>query len=449
MKLIMISLLAAFSLFPFQPNVAIAGASKSLADLSPADQQAYRKLLRGSLQFYNERLRDPASGQYLDARALGAGAPPDYTSSVAATGMGLITLALGDATGEIEQAPEKVLRTLRVALGVNGDGYISKRSKAGWFRHWFDIREGRDNDMSRADGYSTIDTTILVAGAQLAANYFSAAGKDAGGEIRRLADQLLLSVNWDSAVADLDKGRLLMNYELATERPRSITRVYNEYILLACMGRTADTKQGREGLMSQFWKKHFSSPAGLPQKMYEGWPLLTDNPENFLPSFVIQFSTYLCADVNSDPEYLAYFANAAAADRLWFSKNSPKKHLWGLGAGEVRYQTAPGAPVHSGYGVDAIDKNPHVVASPTIMAGFIPADPAALGDLLTLQRNQECTYHDGDREFLWRCSHLDLGLPFDRVQAVDFSTLVLGLATVHPAVNGWEFFRKYAPGAKR
>lgn len=186
--------------------------------LSTEEQATYHRLLEDSLQFFNTALRDPESGQYYDAISLRSGDGTESNSSVAATGMGLVTLALGDATGTVPGAYGKAVQSLRYALGegaIRGVPYTSRRSKTGWFRHWFDARNGADNNGSRGDGYSTIDTAILVAGAQLAAKYFHAHGQDNNGELRKLADRALGTVDWASAIADMDKGKLYLNYDLA------------------------------------------------------------------------------------------------------------------------------------------------------------------------------------------------------------------------------------------
>jgi hypothetical protein len=363
--------------------------------------------------------------------------------------MGLVSLALAHAEGLAPGARGKTLRTLRAALGlakVNGKAYVSRRARAGWFRHWFDIRDGSDNDASRGDGYSTIDTAILVAGAQLAADYYGDAGLDADGEVRRLADRLLTSVDWDSAVADLAQGRLTLNFDLSTEKPKAATAVFNEYLVVACVGAYAERKLGRRGAIAEFWDRHYASPAKLPKKSYEGIELLTDWPGHYLSSFVPQFAAYLCSDVSRSEEYLGFVRNAAEADRRWFSHETEKPYLWGLGAGEVRYRDAAG--LRKEYAANNVGENPHRVVSPHVIAGFLPVYPRGARDLLTLAERRECLYSHGGHDILWRCSLDDLSLPFDRLQAVDFSSMVFGLSTLDPAVNGWSFFQKYAPRAR-
>lgn len=408
--------------------------------------------MQDSLAFYDEQLRDQNSGQYYDATSLEGGVSQiDYISSVASTGMGMISLAIGHATGMVADAKSKIIKTLVFAQGlgsINGVPYIVRRTHDGWLRHWFDARTGADNAFSRADGFSTIDTTILVASAQLVANYFASTGQDADGELRQLADRLLLSVNWSSAVADLDKGYLYMNYDLETQKPLGKTAVFNEYALLACVGSYAEQKQNLPGVMTQFWDRHYRHPETLPVKNYQGFDLLTDYPGHYLSSFTIQFAMYLCGNISQSSEYLKFVSNAQQADKKWFSQSAQKPYLWGLGAGEVRYRDLQSSTLHSFYQANSIDDNQYLMVSPHIVAGFLPVYPQGIDDLLSMYKNHECLYTFAHREILWRCSLLDLALPMDTLQAIDYSSMFLGLATIHLDV-GMKFFSDFAVGTSK
>ncbi len=419
--------------------------------LSLSDQQIYEKLLSDSLQFYNQYLRHASSGQYYDSLYIGHSKSVNTSSSVAATGMGLIALSLADVVGTEPNAREKALQTLRFVLGmgsINGVPYISKRSIDGWFRHWFEVSTGDDNFLTVVDGFSTIDTAILVAGAQLAANYFSASGKDTNGEIKALADRILFSVDWGTAVADLKKGELFLNFDYKYSKPLGRTKVFNEYVLVACMGRFAENKKKYMGPMTQFWDQHFADPKNtLPHKNFAGHELLTDHPNYYLSSFIMQFSTYLCSSVANSADYNQYFASAQKADQEWFSAMSNKKYMWGLGAGEVRYYDPVIQKIQSYYNADKINDNPHLMVSPHVIAGFLPVHPDGIYDLLDMYKSRECLYDFNNLEILWRCSLLDLKLPIDRVQAIDYSTMFLGLSSYHQGV-GLRFFRQYSAGVK-
>lgn len=404
--------------------------------LSGSEVNESRALLRQSLLFYNDALRDPRTGQYLDAISLHPNSTRENNSSVAATGMGLVSLAIGDATGDIEQAQIQAVKTLSVLLNPA----YSKRSAQGWFRHWFNAHDGSDNQMSRIDGYSTIDTAILVAGAQLSASYFKKNNQDPENILELMADRLLQSINWASAISDAGLGRLYLNYSLDKEIPQQSTGKFNEYILVACMGKQAEEKKGEVGPMTQFWRRHFAKTDLLPKKIFRGQrgsvELLTDFPLHFLSSFTIQFAYFLCGDVNSNPDYVRYFKNAMRADRAWFSEQSGSRAAyWGLGAGQA---------LQGKYAANAIGKNSDLIVSPHIVAGFIPEEPDIVRDLLTMQRERSCLYSYGQYEFLWRCTPRDFSVRLNRVQAIDFSSLFLGLAVLHPLVPR-DFYQRYSP----
>lgn len=423
-------------------------AASPLESLSASDREVYAKLLGDSLRFFDRELRHAGSGQYHDAISLKDGDSPDFNSSVASTGMGLIALALGDATGVIGDAREKVEQTLVFALGegrVDGRPYLSKRSRDGWFRHWFDLRDGRDNKASAADGYSTIDTAILVAGAQLAANYFASTGRDPEGILKQLADRVLFSVRWETAIADADRGRLTLTFDLRNESARGQTAVFNEYILVACMGHAAESRRGQSGAMTAFWNKHYRRTEKILKKDFDGIPQLTDHPGHYLSSFAIQFATYLCSDVSGSPEYLQAMSDMQRADRKAFAAFSPRPYLWGSGAGEVRIRE--GGTIKSSYHADNLTENPGAIASPHIVAGFLPVHPEGLADLLEMRRRQECFYRFKEYGILWRCNVHDPSLAIDRLQSIDYSSMMLGLSAIHPRVGGLDFFRRFAAGA--
>jgi hypothetical protein len=412
----------------------VAAASRSPLNNSEISQ--VKNMVRQSLLFFNDALRDPNTGQYLDAISLQEGSSRENNSSVAATGMGLVSLAIGDATGDLEQAHLKAVKTLSMLL----DPSYSRRSTQGWFRHWFNSHDGSDNSMSRADGYSTIDTAILVAGSLLAANYFSDRNKDPQNALNLLTNELLHSVNWASAISDATLGNLYLNFSLEHEIPLASTKKFNEYVLVACMGKLAEENKGKLGPMKQFWDRHFARTDFLPKKTFRGQAnpiqLLTDSPTHFLSSFTIQFAYYLCGDFNSNQNYIRYFKNAMKADRAWFrQQKGSRAAYWGNGAGEA---------LNGRYAANAIDKNPDLISSPHIVAGFIPAAPEVVRDLLTMQRERHCIFSHGEYEFLWRCTPRNFSVRLNRLQAIDFSSLFLGLAVLHPLIPQ-DFYQRYSP----
>lgn len=215
------------------------------------------------------------------------------------------------------------------------------------------------------------------------------------------------------------------------------------------MGRYKELRLGKAGKMTEFWDRHYNDPEKIPQKSYAGIPLLTDHPGHFLSDFTLQFATYLCADVNHSEAYKKYLTNSFYADKLWFTKHTQSSRYWGLGAGEVRFHDPKENSIRSAYHADSLENNPHLMVSPHIIAGFLPVNPEGIKDLLSLYKNHECTYDYRGKKLLWRCSLENLSLPIDRLQAIDFSTMPIGLSTLDPKINGLRFFQRFAPGAPR
>lgn len=107
----------------------------------------------------------------------------DSPASIAAVGFGLTAIPVGIERGWITYLDGflRVLKTLRTFT----EGRVS--GQHGFYYHFVDIETGK-----RAGGceLSSIDTSILVAGALFAGEYFS------GTIIEELADQLYQKVNW-------------------------------------------------------------------------------------------------------------------------------------------------------------------------------------------------------------------------------------------------------------
>lgn len=434
----LVTLFFSFSLSA-QPLMQTHVSGTSIEDhaVDSTEQQIALRLFEDSLRFYHREFRHASSGQYIDATSLREGSVQENNSSVAATGMGLIALALGDAAGITPEALPLAHKSLSQVLDSS---YSRRHPQWGWFRHWFNASDGSDNGGSRGDGYSTIDTAILTAGAVLAGNYFQSTAGEAGRNFRELSDRLLQSVNWESAIADMNMGRIVLAYNLEDGQARGQTAKFNEYVVVACMGKLAEERRGRSGRMTQFWNSHFADPHRLPKKTYPvngvQTSVLTDFPFHFLSSFAIQFSYYLCGSVNSNAGYVQYFKNAMQADRAWFSHQSVKRRFyWGSGAGEA---------LNFRYSADAVSRNADLIVSPHIVAGFLAESPELMTDLSAMYLDRDCLYAKDGLEVLWRCSLRQPQVRLNRLQAIDFSSMFLGLATVHPKI-GKEFFKTYSP----
>jgi hypothetical protein len=98
-------------------------------------------------------------------------------------------------------------------------------------------------------------------------------------------------------------------------------------------------------------------------------------------------------------------------------------HEWGLGAGSARSVA---------YHADAIRDNPDHIVSPHIVAGFLPVDSNSMSDLRThsATMGRAVRAMDGvSGTLLWRYSVSDPVWVPQEVQAIDYSSMMLGVAS--------------------
>ncbi len=367
--------------------------------------------------FFDRHLRDPVTGFYFDRVSLRGKTKPEPSENVssAAIGMGLIALALGDAAGIVQDAHQKAKQTFASIQSLEGSAV---RSPTGWYLHWF--RPNRTlSEMSVADGYSTIDTAILVIGATMAAEYFKNRYNDP--TLASMAAEFARTIHWDDAIRDEQTGGLVLNFPLSHPGVKLGTALpFNEYAIIPCFARNLSAG------MRRVWSQHFASPAGLPTKLYRGYPQLTDNVESHISHFTIQLAYYLCPDFRESADYQDFFQHAYRADRVWAQAIAPGSRLFGLGAGSGF--TFVGSTAYDTYSADSLSFNPAFMVSPTVMSGFIPMDPVQITtELVQLRREKTCLYEVEELQVLWRCSFRDLHLQVEGIESIDFSKMVLGL----------------------
>ena len=418
-------------------------------------QQFVRDRLTDSVLLLDRHFRVPETGQYLDVLRIGEKDQSNLSSSIAATGIGLVSLAIGDALGVIDNAEAKAVRTLRNLLNQDRkSGFKIDRSSNGWFPHFVDPYTGETRRASEGK-YSTIDTALLSAGAAIAARYFSAKSYTRGkGESRvfLLGGQLVGRVRWSSAIKNVDRGlvHLVFNGDEETPLERVFATPFDEYALLPCIAKRGEQLAGRQGPAHELFAKHYSNAKNLPMNDFQGHPVIGKRNGSFIAHFTHLFVYYYCNDINRQGAYRTSLREMASADRKHFhndGKDLFPKHLWGLGAGaEIKFDEE-GKVQYSAYGVNHLQKNPNNTASPAIMAGLAPVfnrrdedDPIL--DLYKLWRDRTCIYEHEGIEFLWRCSARNTDLKVKRVEAVDFSTYLLGLAGRDRAI-GLAFFRHF------
>lgn len=434
------------------------------------DQQFVRQQLTNTILLYDRYFRVAETGQYRDGIRFGQDPQRSNLSSIAATGIGLMSLAIGDRLGVIEDAEKKAEITLSNLMNKDANrDFFTERSKSGWFHHFINARTGKAVGGSKKV-FSTIDTAILAAGTAMAGNYFADKAQQSGQasmpHIADLAWDLIYSIDWAQSIKSVDFPgihQVFRGVEEETEN-RFWSLPFDEYVVLPCIGYAAEQMLGKPGRASEFFDKHLSQIRNLPQRSYRGHTILSTGGNKFVSHFTLQFAYYFCRNLATDPIYLAELTDAKNADQLWFqrnSKNTYPERYWGLGAGsEIVWDEARRAPLRHRYGVSSLRKNPNHMFSPAIMAGFIPTElpkPAdtgtgkqrsmIVGHLRALYDQKECLHRHKDLEILWRCSAFGPKTPVRSAQGIDLSTYMLGLAAFDPLL-GTGFYEKFAPGAE-
>jgi hypothetical protein len=367
----------------------------------PADSQ----LLASVVSFYRASRND--RGLYRDRlRFDGAHEGP---ASVATIGMGLVSLCIGSHTGMSESTAEHARTTVRTMLELG-----QARNASGFYYHFVDMETGNRAGQSE---FSSIDTAILVSGALFAA---SCLGDD---DLDSLVLQLWESIDWSRAIADPETGAIYLEMlDDGSGKPGSLTLPFNEYMLVAWLAKLAD--QTGTGPATDLWERHYASADSLPTSEFAGYAVLTDRPGAFLSSFVIQFAYYLCHPFTTSEGYRAFLRSAQRADRAWWLQTGGAlSHEWGLGAGSAR---------SVGYHADAINDNPDHIVSPHIVAGFLPVDTNGMSDLrehYTTMSGAVRTIDGVEGNLLWRYSVSDPSWVPGEIQGIDYSSMMLGLAT--------------------
>lgn len=401
----------------FQPN------PRSANYAGPQSTMVVDSLFENSFELF-QQLRH-STGVYSDAlRFQGAQFHP---ASVATTGMGLISLCIADSMGWINDAEAQVIHTLKSMAGQHPN-FQPEQNQKGLFRHFIDQNTGAQAWNSE---FSSIDTGILIAGALFCKRYFAD-----NAVIAELADNMYLSVNWASTIANPVTGGIYLTQNTQGVGA-GITKPFNEYMIVAWL---AKNDMRNDSVATLLWNNHYADPASLPTSNFSGIDVLTDSPGNFLSGFVHQFPYYLCNYYTTHPDYLMHMDQARKADSLWWRNNtSAAANVWGFGAGASNVWSP------SGYHADNISNHPGDICSPHIIAGFIPVFPDAILDIEQLENQNLGIYnlpYGGQEQVLWRFSTLDSSWKADDIQGIDFSTLLLGLAA-HPDNLGPAFFETY------
>ncbi len=430
------------------------------------DQRRFvREQLETTLKLYDEHFRVPETGQYLDLLRIDAEHQERRISSIAATGIGLISLAIGDKLGTVADAEKKAAFTLRNLLNDDPTaGFYTERSKSGWYHHFINGDTGAAEFVSKYT-YSTIDTALLAAGAAMVGNHFAGKAMDTGQtdmpEVVDLAWKLVFSVRWNTAIRETFRPSINQVFYGRNEKleDRFWSLLYDEYVLLPCIGRSVEGMSRAPDVAHRFWDKYLTDVRNLPQLFFSGKTVLATGGNNFVSHFTLQFGYYMCRDLLTNPTYGKELAEAMEADRDWFRWRGGGKYAdrwWGLGAGaELMWNHETGEPTGERYAANSLGDNPNHTFSPSIMGGFLPIEQRyvpnrpegsqIVSELMEMYRRDECLYDHRGLKVLWRCGALDPSKRVVNLQGIDLSTYMFGLAAVDRGV-GLDFFRDTAPG---
>ena len=436
--LLLLSLFAAV----WVPGNSRAQAQEKNASSLQSDDQILEELFKNSYGFY-QKIRH-TNGAYFDMYKLEG---TTDRGSVANIGMGLMSLCVGHEMGWEPDAEAMVLQTLKTVVDGTDEFYLS-RNALGCFIHFYDINTGA----ARGTNYSPIDTDLLLGGALFAKRYFYN-----NSEITAYVDNLFNSVDHSVFVGDVNKGQIALSMNLNGTPTESWTIPYNEYMIVAWFAKNQSTDPNSPA--NQLWENFYSSPENIKHCVYPGqngsnYPVLSPSNLRFTSMFTFMFNHNFVHPFSTDQAYQKEMLNAMKADSAWWADRTELEALgkqpyeWGTGAGV-------GAP-DSKYSVDRIclpgnvntdkDQNPNRNVSPHILAGFSPVAPERVrADLLAMYKDPRDIGKvelEAGKPILWKYSYADLNWKPNKVEGVDYSCMVFGLAAL-PQFLGAEFFQVY------
>jgi len=311
-----------------------------------------------------------------------------------------------------------------------------RESFHGFFAHFAQMQNGALVNLGE---HSTVDSAELIMGALFAGRYF-------GGEVDSAAWSLARNVSWSDALEGAESPRVFPVVDPSSGELSGTILPYNEYYIVAYLAQlmdpAADSKATR---FFDTYHGYSAAPAGRnghPVKVtYNGHELLTDQPSNFMSSFIPQFCWFQTKGFQSNGYYAqSLFPAWLQADmdywEVLLSQEDVK--INGQSLREGKPFGCGAGPGTAGYVVNRINgtEEPHFSAA--IMAGFLPvADAAQRQDINTrlawLLDRDVCIYTKGlpsgaRVRVPWRCSIRTPEWRAESADSIDFSTFVLGYA---------------------
>lgn len=303
---------------------------------------------------------------------------PSY-SSIAAVGFGLTTYPIGVERGYItrEQARQRVLTTLRFfskgRQGADARGVIGHR---GFFYHFLDMKTGErfgDSELS------TVDTSILLAGALFCQSYFNGTDPEEV-EIRALVDEIYGRVDW--RWAQPKAPAISLGWSPEDGFLKYDWRGYNEAMLLYLLALGSPTNP----VGSDAWRE-WTSTYDAHWGTFFGQEYLS-----FPPLFGHQY-THVWADLRDIRDQymkqrgLDYFENsrrAVYAQRAYAMANPRRcrdygETMWGItasdGPADVEIEDATGRHRFRSYTARGIGVQDDCTLAPTAVIASLPFAP--------------------------------------------------------------------------
>ncbi len=277
---------------------------------------------RRSFDFFLEEV-NPDNGLVRD------GTVPESPASIAAVGFALAGYPVAVERGWMarDDARARTLAALRFFHEAPHDGAPDGTGHKGFYYHFLDMETGRRAWQSEL---STIDTTLLLAGALVAAQYFD---EDGEAEVRHLAGALYRRADWIWAT----NGGPAVTHGWKPEKGfiRHRWHGYDEALLLYVLGLGSPTHPLPDGCFDAYtrtyrWKKIYGH-----EYLYAG------------PLFIHQFS-HLWVDFRGIQDAfmrdkgIDYFENSRRATYVQqeYAKRNPKgfkgysAEIWGVTASD-------------------------------------------------------------------------------------------------------------------
>ena len=331
------------------------------------------------------------------------------------------------------------------------------RDSRGWFTHF------TGPEFNVQGEFSTIDSSIMIAGAYMAGNYFP--------ELKSLAESIGNTPQWNSIFPGGEDGPFGMFMVSGGGGMGGETKPFNEYYIVAFLAQMHEDPSSN--LAKNFFRDMFGDPNvnnGKPvgrvvswgqrfpvDRVYQGYRMQSDGDWD-MSTFALQFPWIAVTGMHSNPWWRdIVYPEWYEAERHWWNSLTNKdwagfQTSWGADAfGKVFGCGAGDSP--TGYYVEKIRNDANYVFSAANMAGFLGLEEKRA----TINANLQWMYDNGihytkvmadgsTAKVLWRHS---LNNPTWRggwSTSVDYSTMVLGYAFNYLPSG---FYSTYAAGLKR